>query len=66
MPAPGGLSSDKLYDLMEAVAEDSELVGLEVTAFEAPGDPDELADAAETAMRVLDPILDRIAADAAE
>jgi arginase len=66
VPAPGGLSSDKLYDLMEAVAEDSELVGIEVTAFEAPGDPDELADAAETAMRVLDPVLDRIAADAAE
>jgi arginase len=66
VPAPGGLSSDKLYDLMEAVAEDSELVGIEVTAFEAPEDPDELADAAETAMRVLDPVLDRIAADAAE
>jgi arginase family enzyme len=65
-PAPGGLSSDKLYDLMEAVADDSELVGIEVTAFEAPDDPDELADAAETAMRVLDPLLDRIAADAAE
>jgi arginase len=65
-PAPGGLSSDKLYDLMEAVAEDSELVGIEVTAFEAPSDQDELADAAETAMRVLDPLLDRIAADAAE
>jgi arginase len=65
-PAAGGLSSDKLYDLMEAVAEDSELVGLEVTAFEAPDDPDELADAAETAMRVLDPVLDRIAADAQE
>jgi arginase len=66
VPAPGGLSSDKLYDLMEAVADDSELVGLEVTAFEAPEDADELADAAETAMRVLDPVLDRIAADAAE
>jgi arginase len=66
VPAPGGLSSDKLYDLMEAVADDSELVGIEVTAFEAPHDPDELADAAETAMRVLDPLLDRIAADAAE
>jgi arginase len=65
-PAPGGLSSDKLYDLMEAVAEDSELVGLEVTAFEAPRDEDELADAAETAMRVLDPVLDRIALRAAK
>jgi arginase len=60
-PAPGGLSSDKLYDLMEAVAEDSELVGIEITAFEAPRDEDELADAAETAMRVIDPVLDRIA-----
>jgi arginase len=66
VPAPGGLSSDKLYDLMEAVADDSELVGIEVTAFEAPDDPDALADAAETAMRVLDPVLDRIAVDATE
>jgi arginase len=60
VPAPGGLSSDKLYDLMEAVAEDSELVGLEITAFEAPDDDDERADMAETAMRVLDPLLDRL------
>jgi arginase len=60
VPAPGGLSSDKLYDLMEAVAEDSELVGLEITAFEAPDDEEERADMAETAMRVLDPLLDRL------
>jgi arginase len=59
-PAPGGLSSDKLYDLMEAVADDSELVGLEITAFEAPNDEDDRADMAETAMRVLDPLLDRL------
>ena len=60
VPAPGGLSSDKLYDLMEAVADESELVGLEVTAFEAPEDEDERADMAETAMRVVDPLLDRL------
>jgi arginase len=60
VPAAGGLSSDKLYDLMEAVAEDSELVGLEITAFEAPDDEDDRADMAETAMRVLDPLLDRL------
>jgi arginase family enzyme len=60
VPAPGGLSSDKLYDLMEAVAEDSELVGVEITAFEAPQDEDIRADMAETAMRVLDPLLDRL------
>ena len=45
---------------MEAVAEDSELVGLEITAFEAPEDEDARADMAETAMRVLDPLLDRL------
>ena len=56
----------KIDGRLVAVAEDSELVGIEVTAFEAPGDPDELADAAETAMRVLDPVLDRIAANAQE
>src|SRR4029079_10084154 len=65
-PTPGGLSSDKLYDLMEAVADDSDVLGVEVTAFEAPTDGDDLADAAETVMRVLDPLLDRIATDAAE
>jgi arginase len=62
VPAPGGLSSDKLYDLMEAVAEDSELVGLEITAFEAPEDGEQRADMAETAMRVIDPLLDRLSA----
>ena len=61
-PVPGGLTSDKLYDLMEAVAEDSELVGLEVTSFEAPEDEDELADSAECVMRVLDPLLDKLPA----
>ena len=66
VPAPGGLSSDKLYDLMEAVAEDSELVGIEITAFEAPEDGDDRADMAETAMRVLDPVLDRLARDEAK
>ena len=66
VPAPGGLSSDKLYDLMEAVADESELVGLEVTAFEAPEDEDERADMAETAMRVLDPLLDRLTSLMAE
>jgi arginase len=66
VPAPDGLSSDKLYDLMEAVAEDSELVGLEITAFEAPENEDERADMAETAMRVLDPLLDRLARDRAK
>ena len=62
-PAPGGLSPEKLYDLAEAVVEDCELVGLEITAFEAPDDPGAHAAAAETAMRVVEPFLDRLPGD---
>lgn len=57
-PAPGGLAPDKLYDLLEAVAEDCELVGLEVTAFEAPEEPAERRAAAETALQAIEPLLD--------
>jgi arginase len=32
-PVPGGLRPDKLYDLLEAVADECEIVGVEVTAF---------------------------------
>ena len=56
-PAPGGLHPEKLYDLAEAVSDDSEIVGLEVTAFEAPEDPVEHAAAAEIAMRCSTPSL---------
>ena len=62
-PAPGGLHPEKLYDLAEAVVEDCELVGLEITAFEAPDDPGAHAVAAETAMRVVEPFLDRLPTD---
>ena len=57
-PAPGGLSPDKLYDLLEAVAGECELVGLEVTAFDAPEDELECRAAASTAVQVLEPLLD--------
>ena len=56
-PADGGLSPSKLYDLFEAVAGECELVGLEVTAFEAPDDQLELSAAASTAVEVLEPLL---------
>jgi arginase family enzyme len=56
-PAPGGLHPDKLYDLLEAVAGDCELVGLEVTAFESPEDELEGQAAAATALHVLEPLL---------
>ncbi len=62
-PAPGGLHPEKLYDLAEAVVEDCELVGLEITAFEAPDEPAAHAVAAETAIRVVEPFLDRLTSD---
>jgi arginase family enzyme len=60
VPAPGGLHPDKLYDLVDSVLEDSELVGLEVTAFEAPEGEEARAVATETAMHVLEPFLDHL------
>jgi len=59
-PAPGGLAPDKLYDVLEAVTEDCELVGLEVTAFEAPDGEPELREAAAIALHVLEPLLQAI------
>jgi arginase family enzyme len=35
-PSDGGLSQEKLYDLLDAVAEASEVVGLEITCLENP------------------------------
>ena len=64
LPAPGGLSPDKLYDLLEAVAGESEVVGLEVTDVEAGEDPLEARAAASTALHVLEPLLDAVAARA--
>jgi arginase family enzyme len=61
VPAPNGLHPDKLYDLMDSVLEDSELLGLEVTNFAVPDDGDESAVATETAMHVLEPFLDHLA-----
>jgi arginase len=60
VPAPGGLHPDKLYDLFDSVLEDSELVGIEITNFDAPDDEEALAVATETAMHVLEPVLDHL------
>jgi arginase len=65
-PAPGGLPPEKLYDLLEAVAEDCELVGLEITAFEAPEDETEREEAAATALEALEPVLDALRRDPSE
>ena len=63
-PAPGGLAAEKLYDLLEAVAGDCEIVGVEITAFEAPEDQLERQAAASTAIHVLEPLLDAIPEEA--
>jgi len=60
VPAHGGLHPDKLYDLMDSVLEDSELVGLEITNFDAPDDEEARAVATETAMHVLEPVLEHL------
>jgi arginase len=57
-PAPGGLAPEKLYDLLEAVTEECDVVGFEVTAFEAPEDEEECQEAAALALHVLEPLLD--------
>jgi arginase len=62
-PAPGGLHPDKLYDLLDSVTEDCELIGLEVTAFEAPEDERARLAAAETVVHVLEPLLDALSGD---
>jgi arginase len=56
-PVPGGLHPDKLYDLLEAVAQECELIGFEVAAFCAPEDELERRAAASTAVRALEPLL---------
>ena len=63
-PAPGGLPPEKLFDLFEAVTEECELVGLEVTAFEAPADDVERDEAASIAAHVIEPLLAAIPEEA--
>jgi arginase family enzyme len=56
-PAPGGLTEERLRDLLEAVADASEVVGVEVTAFEAPEDEDERARLAALVVDAVEPLL---------
>jgi arginase family enzyme len=65
-PAPGGFAPEKLFDLLEAVVEDCELVGIEVTSFEAPEDREECQAAASIALHALEPLLDRLPVFASE
>ncbi|MDQ3586877.1 MAG: arginase family protein [Actinomycetota bacterium] len=63
-PAPGGLAPERLLDVLEAVAGECELVGLEVTSFEAPEDAEERSVAAALVLSVLEPLLEAVAEEA--
>jgi arginase len=63
-PADGGLPPEKVYDLLEAVAGECEVIGFEATAFDAPEDPEERQALAEVAFHVMEPLLDAVASRA--
>jgi arginase len=56
-PAPGGLPSEVLRDLLGELAEGSRIVGVEITAFEAPEDEDERDRLAAMIESVVEPLL---------
>jgi len=60
-PAENGLAPEKVYDLLEAVADECEIVGFEVTAFDAPEDEEEREALAAIALHVVGPLLDTVA-----
>jgi arginase len=56
-PEPGGLPVDKLFDLLDAVADLCEVVGVEITNFSAPADARDTAHLAALASRPITPLL---------
>lgn len=56
-PAPGGLSPAALADLPAGVARDNELVGIEITAFDAAGDAADAVGPAALIAEVVAPLL---------
>jgi arginase len=63
-PAPGGLATDKVYDLLEAVSGECEVIGFEVVAFFAPEDELERQDAASTVLQAVEPLLNAVGREA--
>jgi arginase family enzyme len=60
-PVDGGLSDDGLRTLLEEVAQAAgQIVGIEITAFDAPEDEDERARLAEIAADAVMPLLSRL------
>lgn len=56
-PAPDGLSAEKLYDLLDAVADRCEVVGLEIAGFVAPEDAEERTELAAVVADAVAPLL---------
>ena len=57
VPAPGGLSADELRALLADLAGAAELIGVEITAFEAPEDPAERERLARLLAGVVEPVV---------
>jgi arginase len=56
-PSPGGVTEERLQDLLEAVADSSEVVGVEITAFEVPDDGAERERLVELVAGAVEPLL---------
>jgi arginase family enzyme len=57
-PVPGGLSDGGLRLLLAEVAERAEVIGIEITAFEAPDDDTSAAGLAEVVASIVEPVLE--------
>jgi len=57
LPVDGGLAEEKLYDLLDAVSDRCEVVGLEIASFYAPEDPAERAACAARLADCVAPLL---------
>jgi arginase len=62
-PSPGGLPAEKLYDLLDAVADSCEVIGLEVTGLAAGADAQGTAAAARLVAGSLSPLFSEGRAD---
>jgi arginase len=56
-PAPGGLTEERLRDLLEVVADSCEVVGVEITALEAPDDHAAREELVELVADAVEPLL---------
>ena len=57
LPVDGGLTEEKLYDLLEAVSDGCEVLGLEIASYHAPEDPGERAACAARLADCVRPLL---------